>query len=537
MTNVGFLVDKFGEPLKTPVMTDEMRRAGAAGFAGVTPNGLVGSDGAPIPGVPTLAQQLRSPIFSFSNTNTPPPMSVGRGTKIVDVSSATTTGAISATVPTSALALSSGGKVIQITGNSANTPSIDLSAFGAGFGGFPLTTSDVGICFEAFKPIAGLPTPITIYLGTNSAFTNGSYCNILIYPGQHLYCLPFPMGTTGNGWGVFGSSIFGQTCAYMRIKQNVYAGGYTFMATGDYVQIGDFFINPTRPRPRIIFDFDGNDPELIYPGTNAATGYDGVSRQHSFCSFLATFGWSPTCGIITGAVGNIANTMTLRDWQQARDRYGAAIISHGHVHAQASDVATATAGGDPLLGPYGFSIVGAVAQTAASSGLQFTPANDLTAIQNDIDLSCTALRKWGFDEGTKHRMLSQGGYDQHTNNAMEGYAFKSIRAAVTNGRFCGNPLTYSTVPLATSGQFNECQSMLTNRQAMLGFDSGAVTAATMQTFIDMIIFRGGIGTVYTHSFGASATTIANYVAFCNLVKAAELNGLLDVVTAYAIGSR
>lgn len=541
MTNVGFLVDKFGEPLKTPVMTDEMRKAGAASFAGVTPNGLVGSDGASIPGVPTAAQLSRAPVFSFADPNTPAmPSGLQQGTKIVDISTATTANLTSATVPTSGFAMSSGGKALHITGNGANTPKGDITVFGGGLPAtFPLSSANKSINFYAFKPVGGVPSPMLIYLSTTSGFSVFSYCQLLIYPGLHLYTLTLPQGAAASPWAHAGGGVFGLNCGAIRVGHSPYASGYPLMQSTDYVEIGDWYLDMPISKARIIFDFDANGPDLIHPGANAIAGGDGVIRNQSFCSMLASYGWSPTVGIITGQVGNIAGTLAVRDWQYARDKYGAAIISHTHKHVGLADVAGAAAGsgGYPLQGPYGFSIAGAVQYTAASTGLTFTPTNDLTEIQADTDQWMTLLNKWGFTFALRHLSLSQGGYDISTSQALEAYGFASIRAALGNFAACPNQFGLATVPVATSGQFNDCQSSMFNRQMVLQLDGSAIPQAAMTAFVDKVWSGGGIGSFYTHSCGTSATTLANIKMACDTVKVYETAGKCDVVTAYAIGAR
>jgi hypothetical protein len=451
------------------------------------------------------------------------------GAKLIDIGALTLIGPTSASINTSGLAKSASGKNIVIAGNGAGTEQLDFNVPTP----FALASAPVSsIGFWAYKPMVtgGKPTAMTVYWATDNSFAKYATTTLVVYPGMNFYNVPLPYYWKNAGAGLFPS---GGTVSYIRIKANANGqGAFPFMAAGDTIQIGDFYINQTASVPTFMFDYDVNTPDFIIPTGNVVAGADGVPRNHSFCSFLATYGFSANLAVVTGQAaefGNVPNTMQPADMQFARDAFGAAPINHGHYHPQSGDMPGSTKSGSVLLGPAGF-VTSAAPFTCSTSNLAVAATNDLKTILADMDLASDALRRWGFAEGGKHFVLSQGAYDISVTQALELRGFRSVRGVVA-AYVPQSGLMTACDPNGGIGSESPARVCGVSGGASVFGAEGSVATANIDTFIANVMAVGGIGRFYTHNFN-TAPTLAAWKYLCDKLKALQAAGAVRIQTLY-----
>ena len=444
---------------------------------------------------------------------------INYGTLLVDISTVATSAATLATVSTTGVINSVGGKGLNLSSVGTGTASIDLTV------SLPLSYSDRSIGFWAYKPATEPASTLNIYL-TPDNFTNYILTTVVVRPGLRFYNLNLP--TTGkigiwNPNSTLGASFPG-TITKIRVKDAKQSGvDYPVMSTGNTLIVGDFYKNPSVRKALFMFDFDANQRAVIFPSYQIA-GKSGVVKNHSFCSFLSEYGFKCNIGVMTAGIVNLFSTSyTVSDLRDARDRFGAFPISHTHAHVQQGDVAGFTAQGSPNLGPVGFAVRGAVSFTAASTNEVVTAANDDSAILLDFDKANQYLIKWGFSKGAEHLMLSQGGFDFYTNSAIEKLGFKTVRGVHSAASYNMIWPYGSCISGGTAGTQNF------NRNSTLQLDGSALSDAQITDYFDMVIKTGGIGSFYTHSFGTS-TVAGNIKRVCELLQTYIDAGLCRCVT-------
>lgn len=373
-------------------------------------------------------------------------------------------------------------------------------------------------------------TALKLYF-TGDNFANFSTINIAVYPGLHFYTVPLTNGDgvvanpliTGGGTGM----PFGGTCTKIRIKDDNSATGVAtpMMSSGDAIEIGDIF-SVGAQKAKFIIGHDDGKYDLIVPGGAVATGGDGVSKLHSYLSFVASYGWRTTVYAIGGGVGNTAlGYLTANQLRAARDDWGAIICSHSYSHPAAADVASAaTNAGLRLLGPHGYALTAGAAFTCNTTGLSVTPTNDYTAILNDIQTGAEKLRKMGFPTAEQHFATPQGGYDLYVNQALDYLGYKTIRGTVDQlAPIYG---AYTTTGISGYELYNPDNNLFSGIQT----DSAAISDAAITAYVDMLITVGGVGTNYAHSWAGSATARAKTKLLLDYLKVKSDAGLIDVVT-------
>lgn len=428
--------------------------------------------------------------------------------------------------------------------------SIKVSTAGNGLEAFDLTTnaaltaSNKWIGFWANSTVPSgtatgdEPYPLCLYF-TPNGFVSFAQVAVNIYPGLHYYVVPLPDPIVPSpSWT---NVSLPATITTIRFKLN--SGGLGGVAA-TYVDsagvsinnyagvgvlwIGDIEVDPPVPKAKFLIDYDDGKWDLVVPGLNTIIDGNGNSKRHSFASYAASYGFPVNAYISTGGLGN--NTKNYMDWQavtRARDEWGVAIGAHSHVHPEQGDIAGAAANaGLRLLGEHGFSLVGAIAQTAGSTGLTYTPTRGNTGIVNDLLLCNETLYKRGFHEATKYLSLPQGGYDIYVNQAINQIGYRVVRGV--NGQIT-HPWAWNTF---NANQGGEVLSPQQNVSMSFGLEGG-YTEAQIQARVDYIIANGGVGSCYTHTFGSGGAGVqAKYLFDYLAVKKAA--GLIDVVSLYEL---
>lgn len=495
----------------------DMQRAYYAAGDGVDPvvatsvNGVV--TGLEAGGSDALANiHIKPPYTPVSRDNV--------GSLAINIGTVTTGGATRASVVANSALNSVSGNALKLTSIGTGDAVIDLTV------SLPLTAQNRWIGFWAYKPGTNAPAPIRIYF-TADNFANFSNSNVLIYPGLHFYVIPLPTGYTGQAFTSGGGSGFTipGTITKIRIKDTGGLPGvaYSTMPSGETVEIGDLYLDPVAPKAKFLIGFDDCKDDLLIPGGTAIEGGDGVSRIHSYVSFVASYGWRTNAYIITGAVGN-SGYLSQYALARGRDQFGVIYGAHSHSHPAAADVAGATTNaGMRVLGPYGYGLTSGAGFTASATGLSVTPANDSSAIITDIQTCLDKLTTWGFYDATRHFALPQGGQDKYVNAALESFGFRSVRNI------------YEKTPQHQWGSNTvsvngfECRSIAENLMSSYQTDPAADPGdSAVQAYIDMIIAYGGIGTNYCHGFAGSAVTRTVTKRLCDYLAVRSAD--IDVVT-------
>lgn len=429
-----------------------------------------------------------------------------------------------------------GGSAIQmdIGGNGTEHFDIDFPAFSINLS----TDKFLGVWINrrGCAPIVagGLkPLAITLYF-TGDGFSSFSIMPMLIYPGSHFYAIPT---SSASAWNQAVTSI-----NKIRIRPNnagepgvLYGSGAGFYSAGnDRLFIGDFYKSPTPPKAKFLIGFDDCRSDLLNPGdsTTAIIGGDGVSKAHSFASFVASYGFRLNAWVVTGAVlraDTISNIdyLNARQLASGRDEWGICYGAHSHSHPNGGDIAgTSGVQGMRLLGPYGYAALGAgpYTFTTPATGLTVTAANDSSAIINDLSTCLDYLYKFGLGNATKYFALPQGVFDYYINSAIEQFSFKVVRG-ISNA-----------VPFGAAYNTGRPQNGLELVPPELGASVSSVqidtttTEAALHAYVDQVIAAGAMGSSYIHSFASATASIrTNCKWLLDYLKVKSDAGLIDVV--------
>lgn len=401
------------------------------------------------------------------------------------------------------------------------------------------TAANGALGFWLYKPpIKTGTTPsglsaITVYL-TNNGFSTFCRSGLLVRPGLHFYSIPVILGdgTAAENMLATGTNptLNGGIITTIRIKNtdSTFTGGsYSALPASETIEIGDIF-QIVPPKAKFIFCYDDCKLDLLHPASGTVAGYDGITKAHSYLSFLKTYGWRVSCYAISGAVGgrpiNTRNFLTVNELKEAQSQYGAIICNHSKSHPSASDVSgAATNRGMMLLGPYGYTLTSGATFVSDVTGLTLQPTNDYTAIYNDIVAASEQFLKWGFPSAAEHFAIPQGSVDKYVNEALDKCGFKTVRGI--ENAFCpaNTDSTCSTIGW-------ELQSSAINLRSSVQTDQTSASDSVFHTYVDNIIAAGGIGTNYCHSFGTNAPSMTQTKALADYLKIKELAGLIDVIT-------
>ncbi len=406
------------------------------------------------------------------------------GTQIVDWGIATTSSGLGTTgTTTSFLRGSSQGYSITVTGAGGRirvaTPAIAGTAI-----------KQIGLFI--YNP-GSTTRALTVYLTkTAGTYTAFSSAGIAVRPGAGYYTLnrgAFDLGQTGGGF-VFATD----TLAEIQLTATVNGAGDTLaFATGETVMIGGIFMNPrvdTKAKFMIWSD-DGKNSNII-PATTIA-GADGVSRKHSYASFLSTYGFTYSASIIGRQLGK-TNYMTA-DQVRALQSMGVMIANHCRNFATSSEVSGSTLGdGMRVLGPYGYALAPAGEKTLSYG----TVKNDTSLIVSEIQDQIDYLESLGVVTGG-HFVLPEGGFDRYVCDAIDSISdVRSVRGT-GNGRISNGWAQYGFKNGATLGQNWRSKKPFWGGGIQLDLAANAATAY-IQDYVDEVIKSGGIGMAFLHDF-------------------------------------
>ena len=407
------------------------------------------------------------------------------GAQIVDWGSATTSSGLGTTgTTTSFVRGSSVGYSITVTGAGGRirvaTPALAGTAI-----------KQLG--FFLYNP--GTTTrALTVYLTkTAGTYTAFSSAGIAVRPGAGYYTLnrgAFDLGQTGGGF-----SFALDTLAEIQLTATVNGAGDTLaFATGETVMIGGIFVNPrvdTKAKFMIWSD-DGKNSNIV-PASTSITGADGISRRHSYSSFLSTYGFTYTACIIGAQVGQ-TNYLTA-DQIKALQSAGVVIANHCRNFSSSSEVSGATVGdGLRVLGPYGYGLSPAGEKTLSYGTIRNDTSLIVAEIQNGIDY----LESLGVSTGG-HFVLPEGGFDQYVCSALDSISrVRSVRGT-GNGRISNGWAQYGFKNGAANGQNWRSKKPFWGGGIQLDLAANAATAY-IQAYVDEVIAAGGIGQAFLHDF-------------------------------------
>lgn len=335
---------------------------------------------------------------------------------------------------------------------------------------------------------------LTVYLTkTAGTYTAFSSAGIAVRPGAGYYTLnrgAFDLGQTGGGF-VFATD----TLAEIQLTATVNGAGDTLaFATGETVMIGGVFVNPrvdTKAKFMIWSD-DGKNSNII-PAATSIAGADGVSRRHSFASFLSTYGFTYSACIIGRQLGE-TNYLTA-DQVRALQAMGVMIANHCRNFGTSSEVSGSTVGdGMRVLGPYGYALSPA-GEKVLSYG---TVKNDTSLIVSEIQDGIAYLESLGVYTGG-HFVLPEGGFDQYVCSALDSIsAVRSVRGT-GNGRISNGWAQYGFKNGAANGQNWRSSKPFWGGGIQLDLAANAATAY-IQAYVDAVEASGGIGQAFLHDF-------------------------------------
>ena len=466
--------------------------------------------------------------FAPANVNIDP-RNFGAGATLVNMATATVTGATGVTKVTNQPFTTLSGSSIKFSLAGAGAEVVDLG------GSFPITAANQWVGFWAQRTgalgnAAGFtPIPFTVYFTANG-FSTFSTVNLTIYPGLHYYVFPLP--NAANSFQAFnGSFSIPSTATTIRIRASNGGNGavqYPSAISGDAVYFGDIEIDPPKPKARFIICFDDCKIDLVNPGGTAIVDGKGNTAIHSYLSFVQSYGFPVSAFLVTGAINNYAlNYMSAYQISKMRDEQGVALAAHSHTHAGSIDnAAFASSTGLRVLGQYGFNAVGAVQQTAGATGVTYTPTTGYTGILADLNQSHDILNRMGFKEATKYFALPQGGYDWYVNQAVEQMGYKLVRGVQNQ---VSHPYGHNTF---SPGNGQECCSALSIVMSSLQSDIPSMSQAAIQATIDYIIATGATGSNYCHNFAGSLATRTQMKYLCDYLAIKKAAGLIDVISIY-----
>jgi hypothetical protein len=349
------------------------------------------------------------------------------------------------------------------------------------------------IGFWAYNP--GTTTrAVTVYL-TKTAGTYTAYSNavVAVRPGAGYYTLnrgAFDLGQTGGGfaWAT-------DTLAQIQFTATVNGAGDTLaFATGETVYLGGVFLNPkVADKPKfMIWSDDGKNSNII-PAATSIAGGDGISRKHSYCSFIGSYGFTYSACIIGSQLGQ-TNYLTTAQ-MLALQSMGVMIANHCRNFGSASEVSGSTVGdGLRVLGPYGYALSPAGPKTLSYG----TVVNDATFIKSQIEDQITYLDSLGVSTGG-HFVLPEGGFDQYVCAAIDSIAKIRTVRGIGTGRISNAWAQYGFKNNAANGQNWRSKKAFLGGGIQLDLAATAATA-TIQAYVDEVIDAGGIGQAFLHDF-------------------------------------
>lgn len=442
-------------------------RSSQQAFIATDGSGLVSGDGNVLSAQPRYPSQLQL------------------GAQIVDWGSATASNGLGTTgTTTSFLRGSSLGYSITVTGAGGRirvaTPAIAGTAI-----------KQLGIFL--YNP--GTTTrALTVYLTkTAGTYTAFSSAGIAVRPGAGYYTLnrgAFDLGQTGGGF-VFATD----TLAEIQLTATVNGAGDTLaFATGETVMIGGVFVNPrVDTKAKFMIWSDDGKASNIVPASTSIAGADGVSRRHSFASFVSTYGFNYSACIIGKQLGE-TNYLTVAQ-VQALQSMGVMIANHCRNFGTSSEVGGTSVGdGMRALGPYGYALSPA-GEKVLSYG---TIKNDSSLIISEIQDGIDYLEGIGVYTGG-HFVLPEGGFDQYVCSALDSIqAVRSVRGTGT-GRITNGWAQYGFKNGASAGQNWRSKKPFWGGGIQLDLAANAATA-TIQAYVDQVEEAGGIGQAFLHDF-------------------------------------
>ncbi len=499
---------------------------------------------------------------------TPPESKTSLGTKWVDLAlvTATNSGSIVSSYPAS-LVKNAAGLAFKAGAGARSDMTLATPV--------SIAATDTAIGFWAYRKTdasantAGRPIACKLIM-SGDGLTTTLYGYIAIYPGLNYYVMPLfwqPSGTSVNVMSKSGTVNFPYSVNQIIFQQADTYGQLKNSVTNDDLYIGDININP-KGRAKIAITFDhsissSHDANYSAHGTgNPVVDGQGNSRIHSYASFVQSFGWRYMHYVITGAVNQgigATGQITTDELRFLRDEYGAVICNHGAVHPGTGDPASGalSISGSQLLGPQGYWAQGShgAAITSWASGAptsySYSPANDATnqaasystnkitnAYDANFDAACAVILKewedasdrltrWGFDTGAHHMALSQGAIDVYVMRAVDLSGFRTVRTVEIAPTYPAVGLSPTVTP---GGQYKPARANLGSFQM-----DGSNTLAQFQDYVNRLIACGGLGSTYTHSWGAGTgayrTLTAQMFAW---LKTQEQAGLIDVVVGDAL---
>lgn len=428
--------------------------------------------------------------------------------------------------------MSASGKAVQLPYN-ASDALVDVSV------NITFTPERGSLGLWIYKPpIATGSTSSTdsslAFYFTRDGFSNFAFTALLIHPGLNFYTIPLVLfgNTSPPCLGIVGSNpLLTGAITTIRIRNSnaaVVGVTYTGLVANETIEIGDLF-QITPPKAKFIFGFDDCKLDLLHPRAGAIAGFDGISKKHSYLSFLETYGWRAICYAIAGAVGgrplNGESYLTVNELKHCRDKYGAIIANHSNHHPNSGDVAgAATNMGMALLGPYGYALTSGATFTSGVTGATLQPTNDYTAIYNDLIAASEQLNKWGFTSALEHLALPQGTVDKYVNQALQKMGFKTVRGVDGGFGIVSSESTGNETGL-------ELRSSAINLKSSIQTDQGSATQASFILYVDKLIAAGGIGSNYCHTFGtAQSTSMTQTKYLADYLKEKETAGLIDIIT-------
>ena len=387
----------------------------------------------------------------------------------------------------------------------------------------PLTRFSIG--FWAYKPTHQARSSVAIYMSNHAGYTNYGKTNVVIEPGLNYYAIPltnFIMSGTGFAPG--------DTITQIRFRDLADIGDYPVMAAGSNILIGDIYI-AAKQKAVWVWGFDDCKTNLFNAtgGGTEVVGGDGVSKAHSFASFIESYGWQGTAYVIGGLLGaaGYCNSTELRALQDA----GWTIGSHSWSHPNSGDIGAGTMYGLRNLGPAGYALLGAgpYTFTAAYTGALMTARNDSQAIRDDVEQAMATCEAAGL-VGYQHFCTPQSVTDFFVQEALRACGIKSLRGA-RNATFADNKyaLASGAIP-AGWGANNSLLTALDNMPSSVLLDNGGTSDADVEAYIDRVIEYGAVGVSQLHDWNIAGcrTSVKNCADY---IREKEAAGLIEVMTA------
>ena len=436
------------------------------------------------------------------------------GTRIVDISTASLT--ITAATQRIASPIVGSSSALRLL----PTANVDITGLS-----FVTPSTQFSIGFWAYKPMNQPRSSICLFVSTSAGYTNYMTSYVVIEPGLHYYAIP------RANFAQFGTGFpLGGTIVQMRFRDLNSAGDYPTLATGSNILIGDLYI-ASKPKALWVWGFDDCKTNLYTPtgGGTEIVGGDGVSKLHSFASFLTTYGWKGTAYTIGGLLG-ASGFCTVSQLRTLQDTFGWTIGTHSYSHPDSTDVSPGTIYGLRTLGPAGYALLTNPWQfTAAYTGVSLTARNDSQAIRDDIEQAMALLEGNGL-RGYLHFATPQSATDFYVQEALRACGTRTVRGP-KHSVFADNRFALSNG--AISGGSGANNSLITATEVMasgVSLDSGGNTDADVESYIDAVIAIGAVGATQIHDWNLSTTR--NPVKHCaDYLKAKEQQGLITIVTA------